>query len=565
MTGIINSDNGRVYMLSKWRYFLELVFCFGGGALYALSLPPANLGALAWVCLLPLLYTIIFSERSILRAGLAGWVWGIGWAIFSYWFLREIEFAVPFLLAPVMALWPSVWAMFIPTLWYYTVYPANSDYLPCSQRKEILKNISAWRLFLFSLEAAALFTLLEWSRSRLFVWNDLSVTQWRYLPLIQISVITGSYGVGFLVAYANTLFFSLHFRSGYKVLLAVLPLYIAVLFFGVWRLNFNNVTGNDTITFAPMLIQGNLSQRRHADSASAREALDTYFSLSDTAAKTKPELIIWPESAIPIALRSNHPLAPEFRHRLHEFLNRYQIPMLLGVLDFEERNPGETKIPGLTNSAILFDSTGMINAKYDKIHRVPYGEYIPFRSFLPDFLIEYIDMGRDLSAGNNYDPIVVKPGLRAGVAICYEGVFGYLTREFARRGANVLIVLSNDAWYPCSSEPEQHLANATMRAVETNLPMIRCGNNGGSGVVTRFGEYTQGISQAPGVRSELLRGQGWGKVEIKVSRKPESFFVTYGEWFIALLGVLVFSQWIYIILRKIGFSRQIWKQLHASK
>ena len=120
-------------------------------------------------------------------------------------------------------------------------------------------------------------------------------------------------------------------------------------------------------------------------------------------------------------------------------------------------------------------------------------------------------------------------------------MFGYLTREFARRGANVLVVRSNDAWYPVSSEPEQHLANAVMRAVETGLPMVRCGNNGGSGVVTPLGEFTQ-ILEVPGpeARLELRRGRGIATVGVGVEPEPaETFFVRHGEWFIAVLAALV--------------------------
>ncbi|MBR2873286.1 MAG: hypothetical protein IKB99_07295, partial [Lentisphaeria bacterium] len=123
------------------------------------------------------------------------------------------------------------------------------------------------------------------------------------------------------------------------------------------------------------------------------------------------------------------------------------------------------------------------------------------------------------------------PGqLKVSIAVCYEGVFGYLTRDFARRGAKVLTVLSNDAWYPRSSEPEQHLANAVMRAVETGLPMVRCGNNGGSGIVLPDGTLT-GFLDVPNQkgRVEIKRGQAWGKVKVPYKNDPVmTFYVKYG-------------------------------------
>lgn len=147
-------------------------------------------------------------------------------------------------------------------------------------------------------------------------------------------------------------------------------------------------------------------------------------------------------------------------------------------------------------------------------------------------------MNRDLAPGTNFNPVPLGENVRAGVAICYEGIFSYLTRAFALRGANVLVVLSNDAWYPTSSEPEQHLANAVTRAVETGLTMVRCGNNGGSLVVLPTGEITQ-VLEVPGAekRLELRRGRGILPVRIHVPEQPEkTVFVRFGEWFVLLLG-----------------------------
>ena len=145
-------------------------------------------------------------------------------------------------------------------------------------------------------------------------------------------------------------------------------------------------------------------------------------------------------------------------------------------------------------------------------------------------------MGRDLAPGNNFEPLTIRQNVRASVAVCYEGVFSYLIRKFALRNCNLLIVISNDAWYPASSEPEQHLANAVIRSVESGLTMIRCGNNGGSGVVTPAGRFTQYIGSSSR-RPELLRERAYGIVEVPVypSGSGNTFYIRYGEWFILLL------------------------------
>ncbi len=361
--------------------------------------------------------------------------------------------------------------------------------------------------------------------------------------MLQIAAFTGGYGVNFLVALANTGIFAAcrtRFRGpGLRVMLAVLLLLTLAMLGGLLRIvQYEPLRPN----WFPALVQGDISQRRNASLAEAQEALDIYLALSSRAPQLapKPELIVWPESAVPVPFRSTHPVSAQFRFGVARLIARTGLPMLIGSIDFADTLPGGGP-PGVTNSALFFSADGKLRHKYDKIHRVPFGEYIPFRSLLPEFVIRAVDMNRDLTPGVNPNPIRLRDDVRAGTAICYEGVFGYLTREFARRGANVLVVLSNDAWYPVSSEPEQHLANAVTRAVETGLPMVRCGNNGGSGVVTPLGVFTQTLEvPGPEARLELRRGRGIVTVRVGVEPEPaETFFVRHGEWFIAVLAAVV--------------------------
>ena len=191
----------------------------------------------------------------------------------------------------------------------------------------------------------------------------------------------------------------------------------------------------------------------------------------------------------------------------------------------------------------------MLRAKYDKLHRVPFGEYIPGREMMPEFIVRFIDMGRDLVPGKNPNPVRLFPHVLSGTAICFEGVFSYVMRNFARRGANVFIVLSNDAWYPRSSEPEQHLANALLRAVECRLPMIRCGNNGGSGIVYPDGSYKILDPTGKAPRPELLRCSAAQTVDVDLPEKPQrTFYVRHGEWFIFTLTIFCLA-WALFALR----------------
>ena len=284
-----------------------------------------------------------------------------------------------------------------------------------------------------------------------------------------------------------------------------------------------------------------------------QEALDIYGTLTLQAINKYPgsNFIIWPESAIPLTFYSaidmrkftfTDPYALNtlrYQELIRLITSNYRCRMLFGALDIAPETPGSRNFVA-TNSALFFDENGVMRRKYSKIHRVPFGEYIPFRNLLPKFITNYIDMGRDIVSGTDSTPLVLAPGVNAGVVICYEGVFGYITRKSAQNGANVLIALSNDAWYPQSSEPEQHLANVVMRCVETGLYMVRSGNNGGSGVVTPSGRFTQCYTPESNKRPELWRGRTINRVEVPISQETaRTLYVRWGEYFIIILAAIV--------------------------
>ena len=526
---------GEMPLLKVTPLWCFLLFSFSGGLLFSAALPPLNFSFAGFFALAPLVWCAHRLEWK--RAALCGWVWGLGWALFSFQFLREIEWIVPYLLAPVLAIWPAAAAALISAGAkgiLYTPPAANEEYTV--KKDYLLKRLPWYRTLIFVLFAALAYTLIEWTRSRLFTWNDLSITQYRNLPFLQICSVTGSYGVLFLTALGGAALGCVTLRGGKLCLIPAALLIAANWGWGEYRMK--HLMPVRDKTWSPALIQGDLSQRRHAGEKEFKEALETYISMSYKAAKLKPSLIVWPESAVPIPLRSAHPWGREFAQEFSTLISKCRTPMLIGALDFAPLP--DKKNYGITNSALYFTSEGRLKYKYDKIHRVPYGEYIPLRELIPGFLIRMIDMGRDLTPGTNYIPLELPGGPKVSTAICYEGVFGYLTREFADRGAEILLVLSNDAWYPRSSEPEQHLANALMRAIETGLPMVRCGNNGGSGVVNPDGTLSHflDVPDQPG-RVEIKRGRAMGIVPVKYTFSPErTFYVRNGEWFILLLAGL---------------------------
>ena len=562
-------------ILDPRRRLLGLLSCPVGGLLYAAALPPLDLSFAAFFALLPVMVYVSIERRWYLHI-LAGWLWGWCWAICAYFFLREIEPIIPWLMAPVMALFPAAWALLLGIVSRSLLFPPLIEGCGMDHRRKYLEGgPRLWRLILMGINAAALYIVIEYSRSRLFAWNDLAVTQYRNVALIQVAALAGSYCVGFGVALANSVWWMFLYRRGWRAA-AVLGAMAAALFLSGWCYTRWRTVPAPDVEWKVLAIQGDLSERRHATFEQAVEALSVYEKLSNDALDAHPEtdVVVWPEGAIPIPYCHRYwppfiklpeykalaDLIAEYKRIIRDLTLGRRKKMLVGMLDYEERTPASTKAddpePGSTNSALLFDEWGGVTGRYDKFHRVPFGEYVPFREYLPESVIKMIDMGRDLVPGQKLAPIAeltVKTGegrqvaVRPGVVICYEGVFGYVDRSTVRHGANVLVALSNDVWYPRSSEPEQHLANATLRAVECGVPMVRVGNNGGTGVIMPDGRFVQALEvPGPESRPELRRGRGFKLLRVPVVEfPPKTVYLRFGYLFPVLLIVFVVLMLIY--------------------
>lgn len=518
-----------------------------GGVLFALALPPLNWSILAVFTLMVLVFAVI--DLPVWKAALCGYAWGFGWSIPAFFWLREIHPAVPYLLAPVISLWPMVWAATVPVLRRALLVPPSVRFEGEEAIQGYLRDrLSIWRIFWFSAVLAGWWVVLEYTRSTMLPWNNLSTAMWREARLLPLAAFTGQYGIGFLIALTGiTLALGMKYRNGLNRMRLV-PAFGALIL--TWLLPelasayLKSLPAPERqVPVRIGLVQGDISQRRNASTMQAEEALDIYLDLTrKLLARTdiaKPDVVVWPETAVPYPFKGAGDVCARFRSGVHEIVQKNRLPMFFGTIDYALSPDGDSGRDGITNSALLISPEFREAARYDKIHRVPFGEYIPFRSFLPGFLIRVIDMNRDLVPGRNLAPVEIAPQVRAGVAICFESVFPCVAREEARRGANMLLVVSNDAWYPTSSEPEQHLANAVMRSVETGLYAVRCGNNGGTLVVSPEGKVVQ-VLETPGEgRPEIRRGRAAGVLELSVPAAPRlTVHTRYGDWFILFSSLL---------------------------
>jgi apolipoprotein N-acyltransferase len=181
------------------------------------------------------------------------------------------------------------------------------------------------------------------------------------------------------------------------------------------------------------------------------------------------------------------------------------------------------------NRAYLLSSSGLVLGTYDKVHLVPFGEYVPLKKFLP-FVHRLVPAAGDFSAGEKSEPLPLSL-LPSGVLICYEAIFPELSRAQVMHGAAILVNLTNDAWFGHTSAPYQHLAMAVFRAVETARPLIRAANTGFSAVVGPEGRI---LKQSGLFSEETLT------VEIPLHQGKETIYTRFGDLFaVTLLGITI--------------------------
>jgi len=475
-----------------------------------------------------------------LRAAVRGFIFGYFWALTAFWFLREIEPVVPFAMAGVLALFITLWAAAIPSLERCLLLPVKTRLLGSEALAEFHSK-SLFREILLLASLSALWCLTEWLRSWVFTglpWDFLGSTQWHFITLIQICEWTGVYGISFVMIAANIALAMLlapttRWRWAPAVFAALLLL--AALFVGLLPEKKANTSPIDVA-----LVQCDISQRRHANIAQAQEALDVCMNLSEKAiaeaskAGRKLSFIIWPETAVPYPLlETSSSFSLMYRYRLFDLIRSCQTPFLLGSLFYGDIPERDGHRPAY-NAALLIDTTPKLADFYFKEHLVPFGEFVPLGDKFPKFN-KALGMGRNLKSGTRFNPLEVSPSAYAGISICYEDVFPYISRAHALNGANLLLVITNDAWYPKSSEPEQHFINAVFRAVETRLPLLRCGNSNYSVLISPRGEILDSVSKPdPGTSQRAT-----ALMRIDVPLRPSlTFHTLYGDVFVLLCGFI---------------------------
>ena len=455
----------------------NIVWAVCSGLLLTGAFPKIGLDWLAWFALVPLLYALKnITPRKGFRIG---YVCGLVHFIsLLYWLVPVMHtygYLPVYLSVLVLFLLAAFLALFVASF--------STALIACG--KTPVRCLAMTPL---------LWVALEYVRSFLFSgfpWELLGYSQFNRLQLIQISDILGVYGLSALIALVNgALFITLLYfakrrwqNTGITARLAAgssiaLILGVALTWsYGHWRLQIID----DLIAVSPKtrvaVIQGNIDQSIKWDPAFQIDTVKKYNRLSASVIAQQPDLIVWPESATPFYfLYDKTPTEMVF-----EGIEQSLTDHLIGSPSFERTN-GSVKY---LNSAYLISPKAKTMGKYDKTHLVPFGEYVPFKKWLP-FLGKIVAQVGDFRAGNKGRTLPWREE-QLGVQICYEIIFPELSRALVRNNASLLINITNDAWFGKTSGPYQHFSMTVFRAVENRRALVRSANTGISGFIDPAG------------------------------------------------------------------------------
>ena len=259
--------------------------------------------------------------------------------------------------------------------------------------------------------------------------------------------------------------------------LIVGSIFCLVWLYGEWRINFIDARATVSPSVSVSIVQGNIDQALKWNPAFQQGTIEKYLRLSLSTRSRQPDLLVWPETAAPFYLLRD----PRLTKMVIEGIRQTGTDFLIGSPSYIHRG----KNPGYYNSVYLVQPDGEIQGKYDKVHLVPFGEYVPFKNWFP-FIGKIVEAVGDFQPGQKGNTIQWK-NFKLGVQICYEIIFPDLSRAMVKNNAALLVNVTNDAWYGKSSAPYQHFSMTVFRAVENRRALVRSANTGISGFVDPAG------------------------------------------------------------------------------
>ncbi|MCX5697049.1 MAG: apolipoprotein N-acyltransferase [Candidatus Omnitrophica bacterium] len=526
-------------VISRWSLVgknKNLILCIFSGLLLALPFSFPTFWIFAWVGFVPLFFAR--QGKSKTKAFLLAYLTGIiFWWGTIYW-LVHVTFLGTSVLILYLALYFGIFGLFVSTS-DQRLTTNNCLFLPC-----------VW-------------VILEYTRSHLltgFPWALLGYSQQMNLPIIQISDITGAWGVSFVIMMINcavylvvspcppcvpsgrrgwSLVVSYPLSEKIKTYIAAILILLLTLGYGFFKL-YHRPSTNDQRLLKVSVIQANIPQELKWEESARGFIIKKYLGLTAIAAgatprrigsagvtpsASKPDLLIWPEAAVPVVLEEE----PDYYNAVVNNVRQAKTPLLFGAV---------TARKGLYyNSACLLSAEGALLQRYDKVHLVPFGEYIPLKKVFP-FLETIVPIG-DITPGKKYkvfeiasSPSAPRNDAKFSVLICFEDLFPELSRRFVADGAQFLVNITNDAWYKKTSAAAQHFQASVFRAVENRVYLVRAANTGISGFIAPSGKVVSLVREPSG---NTIFIDGISTQIIPLEKHEQTFYGKKGDFFISLL------------------------------
>jgi apolipoprotein N-acyltransferase len=554
---------GKLRRLKRLRALLNSRYPYAvmAGLLLAASFPSISIAGLAWIA--PALILLAAIGKPGKQTFRIGYVAGLAHFLASLYWLLLIPVAwFPILgwvaLSSFLALGPATW-----TWLGWKFHPArmagqDSAGANINITAQFLSAPWASRL-LWAFSCAALWVALEMLQARIFSgfpWNLLASSQFKIVPLLQIASFTGIYGVSFLVVWTSISLLCAGMavirrpaaRSACVGEIILPACVVAIVFATGYHQLLQPERNSPQLNVA--LVQPSIPQALIWDPSENTNRFRQLLQLSEQALKQKPDLMIWPEAAIPEMLRYDK----ETHDAVTGLARSNKVWMIVGSDDMEpSRHPTAEEDRDFFNSSFLISPSGELMERYTKRNLVIFGEYIPLLRWLP-FLQYVTPIKGGFTAGNKVVPFAM-PGLNVNVSvlICFEDTFPHLVREYVSDDTDFLVNLTNDGWFGEGAAQWQHAAAAIFRAVENGVPLVRCSNTGLTCWIDSRGRLRE-IFESPG---HGIYGQGWMIARVPVlpphEKRAATFYRRHGDVF----------GWVCVGLSLLQIARMKWRREHA--
>ena len=526
-----------------WPTRAEATAALLSAALFAFAFPPFRLIVPAFVCLVPIAIMTLrhADEGGTVQGAARTWFWFgfVGYGCNLYW------------IAVALSLWTNLaFAGYIAALFWLAPWIAGAGAALYTARK-----VTGWPLtVLLPVVWCALELVLNHLSDLSFPWLPLGLSLARFPMAVQLADLSGVRGVSFWIALSNGLIADAYLlryqRRSMVWRLATIPAAAAlVLAYGAWRL-----ATTEMRPVAPIaVVQPNVSEAEKLSGAPARPYMDVLAEATRAELRASdPKLVVWPEASLPGYIGSH----PEWRDSLRALGSAEKSAILFGIVDYVFTGP-ETY--AYFNAAMLTDTLGRLGptmlrtfandaasrghvavAMDLRAQAAEYGNGVEYPPYHKRFLVPVVErvpfLNPDWFSGIDYfggfgrgelQPPYALPFGKIGVLICYESVFVAHARHFRRAGADVLVNITNDAWFGRSTAPYQHHAHLILRAIENRVGIVRSANTGISGYIDPLGR----------VRAETELEVTAHATYMAETTDVRTLYVRLGDW-LGLLSLL---------------------------